>query len=245
MNLSEILAKVVAGEQLTDAEREFLKKAKVYTQEQLDEEANTRAVRARAKAEKDRDAAKAEADRLQVELDEAKNTAKSADEKLVSENKRLDKQVKDLQEKVTGMEKADAERTREEKLSAVMQRIGFLTDDGRGHRVLSETACKLIVREAFKDLETDDLERDAAVNPVIEKIREENPQIVSSDNGFGAGSGPSRPTVRVQNNPWVKGEHFNLTRQGEITLKDPELARRLKVQAERQNKAKATTGAAA
>jgi len=55
--------------------------------------------------------------------------------------------------------------------------------------------------------------------------------ISSGSSGGGAGGGGNGGGGGDTPNPWKKGEHFNLTKQGQLVLTNPELAKRMKAEA--------------
>ncbi len=66
----------------------------------------------------------------------------------------------------------------------------------------------------------------------IEALKESDSYLFGEDNISGTKPGEGNPPAPggVKKNPWSK-EHFNLTEQGRILRKDPELAKRLQAQA--------------
>lgn len=66
----------------------------------------------------------------------------------------------------------------------------------------------------------------------LKVLRESDPYLFGEDNisGKKPGEGNPLPPDDIKKNPWSR-EHFNLTEQGKILRKDPELAKRLQSQA--------------
>ena len=66
----------------------------------------------------------------------------------------------------------------------------------------------------------------------LKTLRESDAYLFGEDNLSGKKPGDGNPLLPddVKKNPWSK-DHFNLTEQGRIMKKDPELAKRLQAQA--------------
>lgn len=229
MNLKDIIAKVVAGKSLSAEEAAFLKEAVIYTQEELDTEATARATRARKKAEEQRDAMKAQVDTLTEQVDELKQ--KDGDKKWEAEKTRLTKENDSLKAQLAARDADLAKRTRTEKINAVVKRVGFISAGADGKPIMSERAQLALVEDLLREIETDDLDRDAVVNPLLKKLKEDNPHLIAAPGAGGSGhppggGAPQHGAYRGPN-PWAR-DSFNLTTQGVIVRNNPELAAQLK-----------------
>jgi hypothetical protein len=225
MDIDEIIAKLGRGETLTKEETAALKGVKLYTQAALDDEANARATSARKKAEKKAEDAEAARAALQTEVDALRE--KTDDSRWAKEKTRLENENADLKKKVGDMEAASAKATRAAKVGDILRKVGFVDKDARGNVLLSEPTARAIVEHALAEVETADMDREAVVNPVLERIRKENPHLIAaSSSGSGRRPNVSIPNVYTGPNPWAK-DTFNLSQQGIIARHNPDLAKQL------------------
>ena len=119
MNIKDILAKLAKGEELTDAEKAFLK---TYDP---DKEKNDAAAAARRKAEEEAAALKAENAELKKKADEAKKAEDEAKKSQMTADQKRDAEFAELKAKIEGLEKA---KTDAEQKAAAVQRSQTIRD---------------------------------------------------------------------------------------------------------------------
>ena len=229
MNLKAILDKINRGEELSEAEKNFL--AEYDHQAAID----TVAANARRKADeklKTAEAAKAEAEakakEAQDALDAKNDEGKPELEKLQAENEKLKEQIAERDTQIEALSKDKEGLTREAKLDAVIRTAGLQFVD----KVDADAMANLF-KSGFGALSLEDLDDDAQIAPIVEAFKTANEAIILDNSGSGSGSEPNgRITFQGSTitNPWGK-ETFNLTLQGQITKADPALAEKLKKQA--------------
>lgn len=231
MDILAIIAKAAAGTALTAEERAALAEAQLYTQAQLDTEANARATSSRKQAERKTADAEAERDRLKTENAELRE--KTDDTRWAKEKARLEEENATLKKQADEMKTASAKAARKAKIAELAGKVGFVEKDSSGNVLLSEQARAVLVEAAFAEVDAADMDRPAVVDPVLKKLREENPHLIAAS-GNGSGRKPEDvvniPGVYRGANPWAKAT-FNLSQQGIIQRANPQLADQLKQQA--------------
>jgi predicted RNase H-like nuclease (RuvC/YqgF family) len=226
MNLQAILDKLARGEELTDAERDFLKTHK------LQEDLDAAAANARRKAEERAqaaEAAKAEADQRAKEaqdaLDAKENEGKPELEKLQAQVEKLNEQIAERDAQIEALSKDKEGLTREAKLQSIFQAAGIAFIDKVDGEAMSG-----LFKGQFGDLSLEDLDDADKTTPIVETFKTRNEAIIADTSGHGSGQEPTnRITFNGEaiDNPW-KDKTLNLTMQGRITRENPELAQRLK-----------------
>lgn len=174
MNVKELIAKVLRGEALADAEKEHLSK--------YDPDAVAAAAR---KSEKERaDRLEAEANTAKAEAARIKQEAESAGK---TEAQKIADAIKANEAKIAALEKErDAERSaraamvREQKENAVIGKVKLLPG-------VDPEIAKLALRHRLKDLKDEDLDTDA-VAPIVADFVAKNKAIVQDESGSGTGS---------------------------------------------------------
>lgn len=190
MNVKELIAKVLRGDALTDAEKEHLTK--------YDPDAVAAAAR---KSEKERaDRLEAEANAAKAEAARIKQEAESAGK---TEAQKIADAIKANEAKIAALEKErDAERSaraamvREQKENAVIGKVKLLPG-------VDPEIAKLALRHRLKDLKDEDLDTDA-VAPIVADFIAKNKAIVQDESGSGTGAqndgqnrggGTAKPTI--------------------------------------------------
>lgn len=225
MTIADIHKKILAGETLADAERDFLSKF------DLDAIANNAAAAARRKAEEETRKRDAEIVTLKEQLDAAKQAAEAKGSEGQSEIQRLTGLLGSLQKKFDAMEKkakdAEAENARVKRVSdidAYAKEHGILPAKG-----IKGSAFMRFFRDAVGDT---DLGNEEAMKAVVDAFKTEyagmfvNDGIAVPDSGKPGGGIASFGGV----NPFKK-ETENATAQYEIYKQDPALAKRLAAEA--------------
>jgi hypothetical protein len=229
MNLKDILAKLAKGEELTDAEKDFLSKV------DLDKTTNDAAAAARRKAEEKLAAAEQRAKDAEAK---AKELADAADAKgsegkseLEKAQKTIERLTAQLAERDTLIKTLSSEKeglSREQKIAAIIQKSGIAFIP----RVDAAKQMKLLKME-FADLDLKDLDDENLTKPIVSAYLTANEAILVDQSGNGSGRVPNRSESfqgKKVANPWKK-DTFNLTLQGQIVTGDPELAKRMKKEA--------------
>jgi esterase/lipase len=177
MDIKSILAKVTAGETLTDEEKTALKEY------DPDKTANSAAAAARKKAEADLKAAKDRVAELEGQLDEAGSAGKSELEKA---QKAIEKLTKTLADKDAAIAKADAERkknVRDGHISKMLQGIKLM--DG-----VDPELARIAIDRAMAEIADDDLVKEEATRPILDAFMTRNKALIVGDQGGGTGTPP-------------------------------------------------------
>lgn len=227
MNIKELLAKIKKEgyDKLTDDEKAFV------DQYDPQKEIDTASAAARRKAE---DKAK----ELQSKLDAANKSLAETSEKLATAEKERDeakggssKELDALSKKIAKLEAVNAENesklkanARKEAINAAAKAAGLNAADG----VSADIFARMI------DLavgETDPSDADA-MKEVFDKFKADNPAMIKAEVKGGANVKGQQGADMFKGvaNPW-KQESFNLTKQIEISQKNPELANTMKAEA--------------
>jgi chromosome segregation ATPase len=229
MEIKNILAKILKGEQLTDEEKAF-----VATYDPAKEKDGVAAA-ARKAAEKERDEARQKAEEAQAKLDKIKADAealqkKQEEEKLTAEE-RFANSIKDLNAKLEEMnaraQKAEADRLALERKTTILaeaKKAGVIPIKG-----VSSSFFDSAILSVTAGVNADDAE---ALKQAFESFKSENAALISTESpgGVPPSGDPKKAGVDYTENPWKK-ESYNLTKQIEITEKDSALAARLKSEA--------------
>ena len=193
MDIKAILKKIVSGEdELTDEERTALASAAIYTQDDLEEEANARAAKARKQSESKLIKLESELDAKADALEEAKQAASKkpsndADEKMLAIKKEYETKLENMQAELETEHQEKAKRIRKEKLGKIRSQVGFIDKDSDGNPLLDEGTIDAIIDRNFSEIDTDDLDRKAVVDPVVSALREKNPHLILDKSGGGTG----------------------------------------------------------
>lgn len=227
MNIKDILAKVKKDsyDKLTDDEKSF------FDQYDPQKEIDTASAAARRKAE---DKAKD----LQSKLDAANASLAEANEKLEATTKERDdlkggssKELDALKKTVAKLEAINQKNeetlkanARKDAIRAAVEQAGITAADG-----ISQANLDRLIDLAVGETDTGDAE---AMKAVLETFKKENPAMIRAEVKGGAGvkGDPADASFKGVKNPWMK-ESLNLTKQIEISQKNPELAKTMKEEA--------------
>lgn len=225
MTIKEISAKILKGEQLTDAEKAFLQ---AYDP---DKDKNDAAAAARRRAEEERDAAKAEADKLKKQIDDAKQAEEAAKQSQMTESQKRDAEFKKMQDQIAQLTK---ERDDNASKAAATQRSQSIRDAAKaaGIALAPKTVSEgLFYRMLETTLSGVDIANQTALTEALDKFKAENPGIITAPgNGSGVDTGKPSDGSKSKSNPWAK-ETFNLTEQVTLFEKSPDQARALAAEA--------------
>ena len=225
MNIKDILAKLAKGEELTDAEKAFLK---TYDP---DKEKNDAAAAARRKAEEEAAALKAENAELKKKADEAKKAEDEAKKSQMTADQKRDAEFAELKAKIEGLEKA---KTDAEQKAAAVQRSQTIRDAAKAAgialapKTVSETLFYQMLEATLSGI---DITNQEALTAALDKFKTENPGIIiAPGNGSGVNPGDPANSDKSGKNPWAK-DTFNLSEQVTLLEKDPDKARALAAEA--------------
>lgn len=179
MQITEVLAKVTEGKDLSDEEKTFLKEYKeVDVQGEVNKRAKAIKDEAEAKAKGEIEKLTGELTKLKEELESAKSGDLSEVEKIQKEVDKLKESIAEKDAQVEALNKEKTTLTREHKLDALFSDIKFI-----------EGANTKGMRRIFGlDLAEVDLEDEDAVKAAVDKYREENKTVVSASGVGGAGT---------------------------------------------------------
>ena len=216
MDIKTILAKIAKGENLTDAEKEFV--GKFDLQAQLD----TAAAGARKKADGEAKTAKDALAALQAEFDAFKaehDPAKGQSEitKLTERIGKLEKAKADAEAKATALERTG-------KIRALAKEAGIVAAKG-----VDAASLDLLVDALMAKVDLDDAD---AVKAAFDGFKTANAGLISAETvgGAGAKGQPGAGNTFTGKNPFAK-ETFNLTKQCELIQTNPQQAKQLAAEA--------------
>lgn len=228
MKIAEIIAKMLAGETLSDAETEFAKGYNPQTSIDAAAAAARREVTAKADGlQKQVDALTAEKDSLTEQLASASSGQSAENVALQAQIKTLSDSVGTLQKQLADEAKGKAALERGAKLASIRSAAGIKFIPG-----VSEDVMTKAFEQSFDGIDDAGLADEAITGPILERFRTANPAAIAAADGYGTG-GPGHVgdgATKVVGNPWKEGT-FNLSEQIEIESKDPALARRLATEA--------------
>lgn len=225
MKLKDILAKLLKGEALTDAEKAFV------AEHDPDTATNNAAAAARRQAEQERDRIKAELETqlkdLQTKLAEGDGKGKTELQKAMAELEKLQKQVSEMTKSLEGERSEKSKLIRAQKIEELARASGI--------QFIKDVDAKIMARALaaqFDELTVEDLADAAKVKPIIDTFKATNRAVIFDGSGHGSGTPPGRIPTSFDTtvNPWKK-ETLNLTKQGEILEKNPQLAAQMKAAA--------------
>lgn len=211
MDIKTILAKIAKGENLTDAEKEFV--GKFDLQAQLD----TAAAGARKKADGEAKTAKDALAALQAEFDAFKaehDPAKGQSEitKLTERIGKLEKAKADAEAKATALERTG-------KIRALAKEAGIVAAKG-----VDAASLDLLVDNLMGSIDLDDAD---AVKAAFDGFKGKNAGLIAAETTGGAGhKGAPGAGAYSGPNPFAK-ETFNLTKQCELIRDNPTQAKSL------------------
>lgn len=205
MKITDILAKAAKGEALTDEEKEF---AGRYSP-QGDIDAAAKAARKKAEAERDD---------LKTKLEEANSKLEDAEGKAGGNNDaiaKLTKKLEAMEAKSKAAEEALAAKTRTDNLRGIAAKNGIKAAKG-----IATESLDILFGNAFKDVDLDD---EDAVKAAVESFKSANGGMIDAGTIGGAGA-KGRPGGQFNGpNPFSK-KTFNLTKQIELKVSNPEMA---------------------
>lgn len=210
MNIQDIIKKLLAGETLTDEEKDFA--SKFDLQANLDKASAA----ARRKAEGERDANAKTITELQKQLEELTKT-KGADD---TELGKLRKEVEKLAKAKAESDAKVAAQERKQAIAAAAKEYGVVIAEG-----VSANAFEQLLNIAVGDTKLDDAD---AMKAVMETFKKDNPAMIA-DGGVAGVGGKGKPNSMGSSfvgNPWKKGAE-NLTAQMQLMKENPAEAARL------------------
>jgi len=193
MKIGGILAKVVAGEELSDDEKTFLE---TYEEPNLDAAVNAKGKKERLKMEAKNAALQEQMDELKSELEEASSGA--------SELEKMQKQI----EKLTGkMESTQAALEQEKQAHSGTQRSNALKSVNIPWLESVPAAYRdTVTGDAFKDIDTDDLSDPDVVKPIVASIIEGQAGFISAPTKPGTGT-PVKESASIPNDGKITAEN--------------------------------------
>jgi len=205
MKIKDILSKVIKGEALTDAEKQFLT---AYDEDKAVNETRT-------ELEKKLKAAEDKAKELEAEA----GKAKGADATVQA----LQKKVDDLLKKNADVEAKEKSRSRMDAIKAKASEKGVSPLDG-----FSEKTFEALLDRAIGEV---DVSNATALDAAIEAFKTENAVLIKAQSGTTtAVKGNPNPAPSAGPNPFKK-DSFNLTKQIELATANPTEAKRLATEA--------------
>ena len=225
MNIKELLAKLLKGETLTDAEKSFV--------EQYDpqKEIDTASAAARRKAEKEAKDALAKLDAQNATVKELSEKLEAA-EKAVNDAKggnsaeiaKMQKQIAKLEAINTANEQKLAANARMEAIRAAVKTAGIAAAKG-----ISPDALERLIDLSVGDTDVSDAD---AMKAVLDQFKAENPSMIAAEvkGGSGVKGDPNASKFTGIANPW-KANTFNLTKQIEIMTAAPNTAKAMMAEA--------------
>lgn len=225
MNIKDIIAKLLKGEALTDAEKAFAE------QFDLQKEIDTASAAARRKAEKEAKDAK---DKL-----EAQNaTVKELNDKLEAAQKAADEanggnsaELAKMQKQIAKLEAINAANEQKLKATARMDaiRAAVKTAGISAAQGISPDALERLIDLSVGDTDVNDAD---AMKAVLDQFKADNPSMIAAavKGGSGLKGDPNASKFTGIANPW-KADSFNLTKQIEIMNAEPNIAKTMMAEA--------------
>jgi len=187
MTIKEILAKVVAGEALTDEEKSTLES---YEEPNLDAAANAKGKKERLKHEKKIAELQAALDEKETEI-ETVSAGSSEMEKIQKLMEKTAKKAEALEAQLQTEQKAHAETLRSNALKSLT--VDWLPSVSGKYR-------DTVMQEAFADIDTSDLMDKAVVAPILKGLVESQASFIAATTPSGAGtSGKEKANVSDNN----------------------------------------------
>jgi hypothetical protein len=225
MNIKDIIAKLLKGETLTDAEKAFAE------QYDAQKEIDTASAAARRKAEKEAKDALAKLDAQNAAMKELNDKLEAAEQALndakggsTAEISKMQKQIAKLEAINTANEKKLAENARMDAIRAAVKQAGIAAADG-----ISPAALDRLIDLAVGDTDTGDAD---AMKAVLDQFKADNPSMIAASvkTGSGLKGDPNASKFTGIANPW-KADSFNLTKQIEIMNAEPNTAKTMMAEA--------------
>lgn len=206
MKIKEILSKVIKGETLTDAEKQFL----------TDYNPDQAVTDVRTELEKKLKAAEDKAKELEAEA----GKAKGADATVQA----LQKKVDELLKKNADVEAKEKARTRMDAILSKAAEKGVMPLDG-----FNQKTFEALLDRAIGDV---DISNATALDAAMETFKTDNAVIIkaASAQQVNVKGGPSNTPAATTVNPFKK-DSFNLTKQIELQMANPAEAKRLATEA--------------
>ena len=215
MTLKDILAKVVRGEALSNEEKEFCESFDL--QSQLDSAAGS----ARRKAERERDDARAKMQEAIDALEDLRsqtdpNKAKTEMDRLMSRIEKLETAKKAAEDRAAAVERTN-------KVRQLAKDAGIVAAKG-----ISSKSLDALVDALMGGVDIEDAD---AVKAAFDSFKADNAGMIAAGTVGGVGhKGVNDNSTFTGENPFSK-KTFNLTKQIELKMTNPELAKSLQAAA--------------
>lgn len=214
-----LMKKLLAGEELSEQEKTDLATF------DFDKALNSAQAEARRKAEKDALEAKTAADAAIKKIQDyeaRQNASKSESEKLVDQIKALTQRLDSADAETKRLKEESAAQARSAKIRELAEKHGVKFIPGLDHKLLMQG-----FEASLSALQTEELENEASVKPLIETFRAVNAAAIVAPDAPGVGAPPRKGTLGRIANPWAK-DSFNLTEAIRLETENPVLAASLK-----------------
>lgn len=225
MNIKDIIAKLLKGEALTDAEKAFAE------QYDAQKEIDAASAAARRKAEKEAkdalaklDAQNATLKELSEKLEAAEKAANDAKGGNSAELAKMQKQIAKLEAINAANEKTLKANARMDAIRSAVKAAGISAAKG-----ISPDALERLIDLSVGDTDVSDAD---AMKAVLDQFKAENPSMIAAavKGGSGLKGDPNASKFTGVANPW-KAESFNLTKQIEIMNAEPNTAKTMMTEA--------------
>ena len=225
MNIKEIIATLLKGETLSDAEKAFAE------QYDAQKEIDTASAAARRKAEKEAKDALSKLEAQNSALKELNDKLEAAEQALndakggsTAEIAKMQKQIAKLEAINTANEQKLAANARMDAIRAAVKQAGITAAEG-----ISPAALDRLIDLAVGDTDTGDAD---AMKAVLDQFKADNPSMIAASvkSGSGLKGSPNASKFTGIANPW-KANSFNLTKQIEIMNAEPNTAKTMMAEA--------------
>lgn len=214
-----LMKKLLAGEEISEQEKTDLATF------DFDKALNSAQAEARRKAEKEALEAKTAADAAIKKIQDyeaQQNASKSESEKLVDQIKALTQRLDSADAETKRLKEESAAQARSAKIRELAEKHGVKFIPGLDHKLLMQG-----FEASLSALQTEELENEASVKPLIETFRAVNAAAIVAPDAPGVGAPPRKGTLGRIANPWAK-DSFNLTEAIRLETENPALAASLK-----------------
>jgi hypothetical protein len=194
LKIKDVIAKVASGEELTDDEKAFLE---TYEEPNLDAAVNAKSKKERLKLQKQIDDLKSSLEEKDAEIEEAGSDS--------SDMEKLQKQIEKLTLKAEASETllaneraAHATTTRSNALKSVG--VPWLESVPQAYR-------DTVMKDAFNDIETDDLADKDVIAPILKGIIENQASFVAASTVSGAGTDKNESKTNTSTNGKITADN--------------------------------------
>ena len=219
MDINAVIGKLLKGESLTDAEKDFAEKF------DIEKVQNDKAAAARRDAVAKTLEAVSRIKELEAELKEAKEAAASKTQSSDATVRAIQKELAELKKKHEDTENRERALLRKNTIANRAAELGIVAANGVRSELFSQ-----MIEQAVGEV---DVTNKDALDGVLNSFKTDNPALILAGGKGGSGiqGGNAGNGHYTGSNPFSR-KSFSLDKQIEIDTTNPELAKRLKAEAD-------------